>query len=287
MIILLKKLKTMLQKIKFLALCLFSCNLLTADFTPQDITILHQMGALCGLSAVYVAYNYAESQLSDTHSAEVVDKYPYAQAWFDVMVAKYPDTQLDQLTFLQSASWMSQGHMAWQSRYKKVYCPAVTLQVINDLYDEKLYPKFAQKLTLYQDSVHDKELDLKIAEFLLLRQAYHCKHNTTLITPLQFVLSAGMIAGASEIMHQAFFQKSAHVLLQAPIVAIFLCNLLERQELQADIFAYEQAIDFNVFNGAIAYFSDEDLVDSVCQLQPSFDQRTEKMFEYLKFEKQN
>jgi hypothetical protein len=271
---------------KFLSFLLLGYNLLTAELQPQDITSLHQIAALCALSGVYVTYNYAESQLSDMNHATVANNYPYAQAWFDEMISKYPDAQLDQLIFLPSASWMSQGHMAWQSRYKKVYCPALTLGTINDLYYEKLHPKFAQKLTVHQNSTDDEELDLKIAEFLLLRQAYHCKHNTTLITTLQFLLSAGIIAGIGEILDQAFLNNHVHCILQAPMFALFLCNLLEHQEIQADIFAYEQAIDFNIFNGALAYFYDEDIVNNLCQLQPNLDQRIEKMFKYVTCEKQ-
>jgi hypothetical protein len=176
---------------------------------------------------------------------------------------------------------MSQGPMAWQSYYKKIYCPKASLKRINELYYEKLYPNFAKKLTLYQDSVHDEEIDLKIAEFLLLRQAYHCTTNTSWLLPLQFIVTAGVIAGMSEMMLNAYFHKAANYAIQPPIAAILLCNMIERQELQADEFAYLQSVDSNIFNGAYAYFNDETLQSTLLELQAPHYKRTELLDQYI------
>ena len=270
-----------MQKLKLTLSCLLACNLLAADFKPENINSLHYIGALSALSAAYVGCTWIQAQLSDTHNMQIENRYPYAQAWLDQMIKKYPDAHLNEVIFLQSAPWMSQGPMAWQSYYKKIYCPQASLQRIDDLYYEKLYPNFAKKLTLYQDSVHDEEIDLKIAEFLLLRLAYHCTTNTNWLLPLQFIVTAGVIAGMSEMMLNEFFYKAANYVIQAPIAAILLCNMIERQELQADEFAYLQSVDSNIFNGACAYFDDETLESTLLELQAPHYKRTEMLLEYI------
>ncbi len=99
---------------------------------------------------------------------------------------------------------------------------------------------------------------------------------------MQFLAIAGVTAAFSEIIHNTWLDNKVNYHIQVPIVSLLLCNMIERQELQADEFAYLQSVDSNIFNGANIYFNDEELQFNLYELQAPLYQRMDKMFECIK-----
>lgn len=229
-----------------------------ANKKTEEVTLYHITTIYSIIAATYLAYNSLETFFLNQSENQISNEYPFAQAWYNEIANKYPSSQLDQRTLLCSPIWMNQNYMALQSKFNNIYCPKETLEIINNIYKNKTIESVKKGVNTKENTTQDDELEIKIAEFLLLRQAYHCKHKSTISFPVSFATSGVIIALAIEgLKHQISIPSFNITNLNGAIAGSLFIHIIEFQELEADIFAYKIATDFNVFNGAFAYFEQD------------------------------
>lgn len=259
----------------FLALML-SFTAIKPIKNPQDITFTDYTKAHAIIAGSYLTYKGLATIASGQEKYLVAQKYPYAQAWYEEMTKKYPSARLDQQKFFYCAPWMSQNYMAWQSAFNNIYCSEVTLKKINRLYEQKINSNFPKNLIFKEDTTNDSEIDLKIAEFLLLREAYHCTYKTIFTLPAIFGTKSIAISLLLEGINGIYPQFNPNYAAQSIFASFFYIKIAENQELDADKFAYQTATDFNVFNGAFAYFAENEF-DDLFKLKPALYIRIETL----------
>jgi|GEM_PF-3373013 len=239
----------------------FNTHTTTNEF--KEITLYELTTAYSAVAASYIILNGLELISSYTNKNTVIQKYPFAQKWYDEIAKKYPSSGLDKNKFLCSPAWMAQDNMVFQSKFNHIYCPEEALKAIDVFYKNKTTSQTKKGLTLKEDTTQDDELDIKIAEFLLMRQAYHCKYQTTVQLPLKCLAASIATAVIGEELQTSYLNKNPTAQLHAAapvkiIISLGLCmHFSEAQELEADIFAYEISTDFNIFSGAFAYFEQD------------------------------
>lgn len=119
--------------------------------------------ATVAIAALVGLHMYVYSKNSDEEVQDLVETYPYAHAWYQKLVIKYPKIKLDEKQFLQSGT-MLHNYVRWDYFYRQIYCQEKILEQIHAVYrkQEKGY-----KLT------QEEETFLSMQEFLLLVQAGH------------------------------------------------------------------------------------------------------------------
>jgi len=229
-----------------------SCSITSKQ--PEEFPLSSQILSYGAIAAGYLTYQYMTTLNTQFESVE--ENYPFAQLWYHDMIQKYPRI-LSEIQFVCATPWMNHHDMILQARFNTIYCPAITLQKINDCYKRKIEQENQKQLTIREDLVRDDEIELKIAEFLLLRQIYYLQKNTLFRSPIVATTIATLSATMAHQISQEYPYKTFKNeinLVQLGLTAGLLWKMAIDQELYADQFAYAQSCDFNIFNGADAYF---------------------------------
>jgi|SRR3989339_933678 len=270
------------KKLKFLCTAMLCLNMLqpsmqatikneNTTFTPN---ILPGMYLATGL---YIGYNFLIRQ-----EYLVKNKFPVAQAWYDVITKKYPAAHFDKKQFVQTPknsiipNFLSDfaKKCSWSSNHDHIYFTDGQLAEITILYQKMLdgYP------------LHETEqFALARHEFTLLQQAGHIEHDDakdimitmfglfTAIAGIEYVVNSK--AQPSIISHEV--PEDYTVINYWPLKdmttipgiattaqgATFIAGLIAMiryQESRADQFACTIA-DENTLKGAITIFEDEDM----------------------------
>lgn len=108
-----------------------------------------------------LAYHYY-SALPRSEDLQIIqEKYPYAQAWYNDLIKKYPQIHFDRKRFL-CGDYANGESIRWKSSFYQIYCPSDILENINMLYAKKIKGGVLTNNDL---------LYLHVQEFMILCQA--------------------------------------------------------------------------------------------------------------------
>lgn len=93
--------------------------------------------------------------------------YPYAQAWYDQLILKYPQANLNAKQFLQSSMTLDQS-MGWSFSGSKISCNRKNLINIDAIYEKQINYRFLSESEVLYLSMH---------EFMLLTVAGKIENN--------------------------------------------------------------------------------------------------------------
>ena len=238
--------------------------------TSMQGAILSGAGALFTVgSAATNAWNYASTTYLVQEKHLVKTDFPYAQAWYDNLVLKYPTAHLDQKLFLQTWRNVDSKYIQHLSWFKNIYFPQDSLETINTLY---------KKVVDEQQLTQEEQLSLGKEEFLLLHEAAHIEHQDV---AARCYAMTGIFAGLTGVaqLHTScgsedtvisFLEKSFNipkvgatvmhhygmVVIGAIMYAMTFNTFAQTHEVAADKFACDLA-DMNALQGGIMFFEDK------------------------------
>lgn len=268
------------KNLRLIAFMLVGLNMIEAPvqatITDTPITIPSTLTPTPILlaSTVYIAQNFLTRE-----KFLVSKKFEAAQAWYDSLIIKYPEANLDKIMFIQTPksdcfSDMFAGFVKkcnWISTSNHIYMSKDTLKEINFLY----------KKVIDGHALDDKEIG-KLAghEFTILHEAGHIKHNDaqTLLASIFLLFGTTnaiahyngdditstedqvVFKGFKDIFGTTWFKESIPGTLTIVSTASFFAALgaiLSYQQAHADTFAIETADLLALKNGLKSFANDD------------------------------
>lgn len=210
-------------------------------------------------------YVYANHQASQEDARCIATKYPGAQAWYNHLIQKYPQANLDTKQFLQEKrvvydtnKSISDRFLKWNYFYNQIYAHQFILEKIDEIYKKIITNKFVS---------HEEKLFLSIQEFMILSHAGHIDHNHVMKTRWGLI-SLFMTLEATKAWTKDFFGWHAWLesakddsafyaknIFFGEITIIFLatCLLLYQQNFQSCSYACQQA-DLELLENVVLFF---------------------------------
>jgi Zn-dependent protease with chaperone function len=270
------------KKLKFLCAAILCINVLQspiqATIKNEDTTFCPDiMPGIYTAAALYFGYNYLIRQ-----EYLVKNKYPVAQAWYDMLAEKYPAAHLNQKQFVQTPKISLipdqltnfAKSCSWSSNHDHIYFTDADLGEITFLYQKMLdgYP-------LHED----EQLALARKEFIILHEAGHIEHDDAKDLLITIFALFATIEGIEYVLHDTTepsitsreVPKDYTVVPMWPFESMTtvpgiattaqgitfmtgLIAMIRYQESRADKFACKIA-DENALKGAITLFEDESI----------------------------